>query len=254
MLLYRIGHEGFYAAAERLGGEARFLHSDPFETRPGGWEYGATVELQGLLAPVVPGKVIGVGRNYGAHAAELGNEAPAEPIVFLKPPSSVIGPRTPVLLPPESADVEFEGEIAVVIGERVRRVDAAAAAAAILGVTCAVDVTARDLQRRDATWARGKGFDTFCPLGPAILLDADLGRLAVVTRINGEERQRASTSEMAWGPAELVSWVSQTMTLEAGDVLLTGTPAGVGRLAAGDRIEVEVCGVGVLENPVEVEA
>jgi len=254
MLLYRIGPEGFYAAADSLGGEVRFLHSDPFEVRPGGWELGRPVEPVGLMAPVVPGKVIGIGRNYAAHADELGNERPAEPLMFLKPPSSVIGPKTPVLLPPESDDVEFEGEIAVVLRQRLRRASAEDAAAAILGVTCALDVTARDLQRGDKTWARGKGFDTFCPLGPAILLGADLADLTVVTRVNGEERQRGHGSQMTWGPAELVAYASQTMTLEAGDVILTGTPAGVGRLADGDRVEVEVSGVGVLECPVEAEA
>ncbi|HMB52099.1 MAG TPA: fumarylacetoacetate hydrolase family protein [Thermoanaerobaculia bacterium] len=254
MLLYRIGPEGFYAAADTLGGEVRFLHSDPFEVRPGGWELGRTVEPVGLMAPVVPGKVIGIGRNYGAHADELGNERPSEPLVFLKPPSSVIGPRTPIVLPAESGDVQFEGEIALVLRERVRRASAEDAAGAILGVTCAVDVTARDLQRADKTWARGKGFDTFCPLGPAIRLGADVAELTLVTRVNGEERQRGRGSEMTWGPGELVAWVSQTMTLEAGDVILTGTPAGVGSLADGDRLEVEVSGVGVLECPVEDEA
>lgn len=252
MLLYRIGPEGFLAAREP-GGEARVLFSDPFETLPGGWELGRPVDLADspLLPPVRPGKVVGIGRSYRDHAAELGNPMPSEPLIFLKAPSSVIGPRAPVVLPPESERVEYEGEIAAVVRDRLTRASAEEAAGALLGVTCACDVTARDLQRRDATFARGKSFDTFCPLGPAILTGADLGDLEVVTRVNGVERQRGSSSQMAWSIAEMVAYVSGCMTLEPGDVVLTGTPAGVGPLAAGDRLEVEVSGVGVLENPVE---
>lgn len=252
MLLYRLGPEGFFAAREP-GDEARVLFSDPFETLPGGWELGRPVDLDAApsLAPVRPGKVVGIGRSYRDHAAELGNPMPAEPLIFLKAPSSVIGPRAPVVLPPESERVEFEGEIAVVVRERLTRASVEEAAGSLLGVTCACDVTARDLQRRDATFARGKSFDTFCPLGPAIATGADLGALEVVTRVNGTERQRGSSSQMAWTIAEMVAYVSGCMTLEAGDVVLTGTPAGVGGLEAGDRIEVEVGGVGVLENPVE---
>ena len=252
MLLYRIGPEGFYAVVDD-DGEARVLHSDPFETLPGGWELGRPIDLAAAapMAPVAPGKIVGVGRNYRDHAAELGNPMPAEPLLFLKAPSSVVGPRAPVVLPPESARVEYEGEIAVVVRERLSRVDAETAAGALLGVTCACDVTARDLQRKDATFARAKSFDTFCPLGPAVLVAPDLGALEVVTRVNGSERQRGSVGEMAWGLAELVAYASRMMTLEPGDVLLSGTPAGVGPLADGDRLEVEIPGLGVLVNPVE---
>ncbi len=252
MLLYRIGPEGFYAATDR-DGEPRILHSDPYETLPGGWRFGRPVDLgaASLLAPVVPGKIVGIGRSYREHAVELGNAPPAEPLLFLKAPSSVVGPRTPVVLPPESERVEYEGEIAVVVRERLRRADAETAAGALLGVTCACDVTARDLQRRDATFARAKSFDTFCPLGPAIRVAPDLDDLAVVTRVNGVERQRGTTAELTWPIAEMVAYASRVMTLEPGDVLLTGTPAGVGPLADGDTIEVEVSGVGVLVNPVE---
>jgi 2-keto-4-pentenoate hydratase/2-oxohepta-3-ene-1,7-dioic acid hydratase in catechol pathway len=175
---------------------------------------------------------------------------PSEPLVFLKAATSVVGPKAPVMLPPESERVDFEGEIAVVVRERMTRVDEDTARRGLLGVTAACDVTARDLQRRDATFARAKSFDTFCPLGPGILVGADLGALTVVTRLNGEERQRGETSQMAYSIPFLVSWVSRMMTLEPGDVILTGTPSGVGPLAAGDRVEVEVSGVGVLENPV----
>ncbi len=251
-LLYRVGPEGFYAVGDGEG-DVRFLFSDPFETRPGGWEFGQplTEGAVGLLPPVVPGKIVGIGRNYLEHARELDNPPPEEPLLFLKAPSSVIGHQAPVVLPPESEQVDYEGEIAVVLRERLQRADAEAARAAILGVTCACDVTARDLQRRDPTFARAKSFDTFCPLGPAIRVDPDLESLEVVTRLNGEERQRGRAAEMSFGIVELLVYVSRMMTLEPGDVVLTGTPAGVGPVQDGDRIEVEVAGVGVLENPVE---
>jgi 2-keto-4-pentenoate hydratase/2-oxohepta-3-ene-1,7-dioic acid hydratase in catechol pathway len=250
-LLYRLGPEGFHAATDP-GGELRFLHSDPFEEPPGGWRFGrrADAAASGLLPPVVPGKIVGVGRNYVEHAAELGNAVPAEPLLFLKAPSAVIGPGAPVVLPPESAQVEFEGEVAVVVGRRLRRAGADEARAAVFGVTCACDVTARDLQRRDATFARAKSFDTFCPLGPALHLEPDLGELEVVTRVNGSERQRGHSRQMTWGLVELLVYVSRMMTLDPGDLILCGTPAGVGALADGDEIAVEVSGVGVLTNPV----
>jgi 2-keto-4-pentenoate hydratase/2-oxohepta-3-ene-1,7-dioic acid hydratase in catechol pathway len=252
MLLYRLGPEGFYAATDPEG-EVRWLYSDPFETRPGGFEFGRGVDpaREGLLPPVAPGKIVGVGRSYREHAAELGNEPPEEPLLFLKAPSSIVGPSSPIVLPPESERVEYEGEIAVVVGRRLRRASAEEARHAVLGVTGACDVTARDLQRRDATFARAKSFDTFCPVGPAVLVEADLADLEVVTRVNGEERQRGHTRQMSWGIAEVLAFISRMMTLEPGDLVLTGTPAGVGQLAAGDRVEVEVSGVGVLANRVE---
>jgi 2-keto-4-pentenoate hydratase/2-oxohepta-3-ene-1,7-dioic acid hydratase in catechol pathway len=260
MLLYRLGPEGFYAATDG-DGVLRYLHSDPFSVGPGGWDLGRPVPegTRAPMVPVKPSKVVGIGRNYRAHAAELDNPMPEEPLIFLKAPSSLLGPSAAVVLPPESQRVEYEGEIAVVLGERAHRLSREDAARAILGVTCACDVTARDLQRKDATFARGKSFDTFCPLGPAIAVDGgrgdlDLEDLEVITRLNGEERQRGHVTSMEWGLAELVSYVSRHMTLEPGDVLLTGTPAGVGPLAAGDRLEVEIPGVGVLGNPVEAWA
>jgi 2-keto-4-pentenoate hydratase/2-oxohepta-3-ene-1,7-dioic acid hydratase in catechol pathway len=200
------------------------------------------------IAP--PGKIIGIGRNYREHVKELNNPMPAEPVIFLKAPSSVIASGEPVVLPPESQQVEHEGEIAVVIGRRIKRATPEEARAAVLGVTCANDVTARDLQRQDPCFSRAKSFDTFCPLGPAILTGADLEDLEVVTRVNGEERQRGHTRDMTWGIVDLVVYASRMMTLEPGDVLLTGTPAGVGPLQDGDQVEVEVSGVGVLRNPV----
>jgi len=261
MLFYRTGPEGFYAAGDPAAGDpaagrpaaARILFSDPLETAPADWELGRRVDLaaQPLLAPVVPGKIVGIGRNYAAHARELGNEPPAEPVIFLKAPSSLIGPAAPIVLPPESERVELEGEIAVVVGRRLCRADAVAARAAVLGVTCACDVTARDLQRRDPTFARAKSFDTFCPIGPGVRVGADLDDLTVTTRLNGELCQQAHVGEMIFPIPELLAYVSRMMTLEPGDLVLTGTPAGVRPLADGDHVEVEVSGVGVLSNPVE---
>ncbi|HEV7515668.1 MAG TPA: fumarylacetoacetate hydrolase family protein [Thermoanaerobaculia bacterium] len=254
MLLYRIGPEGFYAVAEAAGAPLSVLYSDPFETRPGGWELGRAVdpESAGLLVPIVPGKIVGIGRNYREHAKELDHPMPPEPLIFLKATSALLGPAAPILLPPESQRVEHEGEIAVVLRKRLTRgADRETARGAVLGVTCACDVTARDLQKKDATFARGKGFDTFCPLGPAVWVDADLDDLAVITRVNGQERQRGHVRDMEWGIVELLVYTSRFMTLEAGDVILTGTPAGVGPLADGDIVEVEIPGLGVLTNPVE---
>ncbi|MDY7092464.1 MAG: fumarylacetoacetate hydrolase family protein [Acidobacteriota bacterium] len=254
MLLYRLGPEGFFAVADE-DGRLRYLHSDPLEVLPGGWELGREVrdEAPVPMVPVKPGKIVGVGRNYRAHAEELGNPMPAEPLLFLKAPSSIVGPRVPVLLPPESGRVEFEGEIAVVIRHRLRRCSAEDARLGILGITAACDVTARDLQRRDATFARGKSFDTFCPLGPAIAVGADVEDLTVTTRVDGEQRQHGHVREMAWGLVELVRYISHFMTLDPGDLVLTGTPEGVGPLATGQQLEVEVSGGDPLDSPIVLE-
>jgi 2-keto-4-pentenoate hydratase/2-oxohepta-3-ene-1,7-dioic acid hydratase in catechol pathway len=252
MLLYRLGPEGFYAATDDEG-VLRFLYSDPFEVLPGGWEYGRVIEAGtlGAMAPVHPGKIVGIGRNYRAHAEELGNPVPDEPVMFLKAPTSLIGPAAPIVLPPESDRVEFEGEIAVVLRQRLCRASHDDARRAVLGVTCACDVTARDLQRLDPCFSRAKSFDTFCPAGPGILVDPDLEDLEIVTRVNGEERQRGHVDIMLFPILDLLVYVSRMMTLEPGDLVLTGTPKGVGALVDGDRLEVEVSGVGILSNPVE---
>ena len=200
-----------------------------------------------------PSKIVCVGRNYRAHAAELGNEVPARPLLFLKPPSAVIVDGEPIVLPEASQRVEHEGEIGVVIGSRLGRGDAAAARVAIAGITCVNDVTARDLQHADGQWTRAKGFDTFCPVGPRLLEvgpDFDLRGLEVRCRVNGAERQHGRSADLVFGIAELVAYISQVMTLEPGDLVATGTPAGVGPLADGDVVEVEIGGVGVLRNPV----
>ncbi len=255
MLLYRLGPEGFYAAAEdaaaAAGGGLRVLRSDPFTTAPGAWELGRAVDPGPLLAPVAPGKIVGIGRNYLEHARELGNDLPAEPVIFLKATSSLLAPRGVVVLPPESRRVEHEGEIAVVMRRRLSRgATLDEARAAVLGITCVDDVTARDLQKTDSTFARAKGFDTFCPLGPAIWVGAGLEDLEVMTRVNGQERQHGRARDMAWGIADLLVYAARMMTLEPGDLVLTGSPPGVGPLADGDRVEVEIPGVGVLEHGV----
>ncbi len=203
-----------------------------------------------LLAPVAPSKIVCVGRNYAAHAKELGNEVPSEPLLFLKPPSALVGPEQAIVRPKSSERVEHEAEIGVVIGARLARANAAEAVRAIFGITCVNDVTARDLQRKDVQFTRAKGFDTFCPVGPWIETDFALDQLSVIGRVNGQERQRGQVGQMIFPIAELLSFISQVMTLEPGDLVSTGTPEGVGPLQPGDRVEIEVPGVGVLGNPV----
>jgi 2-keto-4-pentenoate hydratase/2-oxohepta-3-ene-1,7-dioic acid hydratase in catechol pathway len=206
------------------------------------------------MTVVTPGKIVCVGRNYVAHAREMGNDVPAVPMLFLKPPSAVIGPGAPIVLPPWSAQVEHEAEIGVVIGRRVHRASPDEAIAAVRGFTCANDVTARDLQKSDGQWGRAKGFDSFCPVGPVVAEGLDWSRLEVIGRVNGEERQRGRSAEMHFSIPVLVAFISEVMTLEPGDLILTGTPAGVGPLRHGDLVEVEIPGVGVLSNPVRGEA
>jgi len=197
-----------------------------------------------------PGKIVCIGRNYREHAKELGNEVPVEPLFFLKPSTSIIADGEAIVLPPQSERVEFEGEIGIVIGSQLRKANEADAAAAIHGVVALNDVTARDLQKKDSQWTRAKGFDTFCPIGNVSIDYAELGELTVVTRVNGEERQRASASQMVFSIPMLLSYVSHVMTLEPGDVVATGTPAGVGPLKDGDIVEIEIEGVSKVSNPV----
>ena len=197
-----------------------------------------------------PSKIVCVGRNYVAHARELGNEVPERPMLFFKPPSALIASGAAIVLPPASARVEYEGEIGVVIGRTLRNASPADAEAGIRGFVCINDVTARDLQKTDGQWGRAKGFDTFCPAGPAVAEGLDWRGLEVITRVNGEPRQHGSAAEMHFQIPELLSYISAIMTLEPGDYVATGTPAGVGLLAAGDVVEVEIPGVGVLSNPV----
>ncbi len=202
------------------------------------------------MTQMQPSKIIGIGRNYVAHARELGNPMPAVPIIFFKPPTSLIGHGDTILLPSVSQRVEFEAEIGVVIGTRLRNADAAQAVKGIGGFTCVNDVTCRDLQQVDGQWGRAKGFDTFCPVGPGVVDGMDWRSLELICRLNGTERQRARATDMHFSIPELVSFLSGIMTLEPGDLIATGTPAGTAPMADGDVVEVEIPGVGVLRNPV----
>jgi 2-keto-4-pentenoate hydratase/2-oxohepta-3-ene-1,7-dioic acid hydratase in catechol pathway len=204
-----------------------------------------------LLAPVIPrSKVVCVGKNYHDHAAEMGGEAPAEPLLFLKPNTSVIGPGDAIVRPPQSSRTDFEGELAVVIGRIAKNVPAASALDYVFGYTIGNDVTARDLQKSDGQWARAKGFDTFCPLGPAIETDFDAAAATLQTRVNGEVKQSAPLTDMIHSVSDIIAYASAVFTLLPGDVILTGTPAGIGPFTAGDVVEVEISGLGVLRNPV----
>jgi 2-keto-4-pentenoate hydratase/2-oxohepta-3-ene-1,7-dioic acid hydratase in catechol pathway len=203
-----------------------------------------------LMAPVLPGKIIGVGRNYREHAVEQGVEIPEIPLIFLKPPSSVIGADDSIILPPQSKEVVHEAELAIVIGKKGRWIHPEEAFNFIFGFCIGNDVTARDLQRRDGQWTRGKGFDTFCCLGPWIETDLDVADALVSCRVNGELRQMASTREMVFSIPQLIAYISSIMTIEPGDVIMTGTPAGSSPLKAGDLVEVSVEGIGAMTNKV----
>jgi 2-keto-4-pentenoate hydratase/2-oxohepta-3-ene-1,7-dioic acid hydratase in catechol pathway len=226
------------AAARRFTGSP--LHGAALDDAPVSFSHAE------LRVPVAPSKIVCVGRNYAAHAKELGNEPPKEPLLFFKPPSALVGPGARIELPPESARVEHEAELGVVIGRRVRRVPYADAMTAVFGYTCVNDVTARDLQRKDGQWARAKGFDGFCPVGPWIETDLDPRGLTVRCLVDGTLRQDGRTADMIFDVASLVSYVSNVMTLEPGDLLATGTPEGVGPLAPGNRVTVTIDGIGEL--------
>jgi 2-keto-4-pentenoate hydratase/2-oxohepta-3-ene-1,7-dioic acid hydratase in catechol pathway len=242
------GDEIAYGGVEPEG--VRVYRGTPFVA----WEPTETVvsftEVQ-LLAPVFPTKVVAVGRNYADHAAESGAEIPQEPLIFIKPATAVIGPLASIVLPPESSEVHHEAELAVVMGKVTRNVGIEDVGSHVLGYTAANDVSARDLQRKDGQWARAKGFDTFCPLGPAIETEVDpLEGLSIICRVDGDIRQSGTTTDMVFGVGEIVSFVSRVMTLLPGDVILTGTPSGTGPLVPGNRVEVEIERIGSLLNPV----
>jgi len=223
----------------------------------GGTPMGAVHDLSAvrLLAPSEPTKIVCIGRNYREHAAELGNEPPKEPLIFLKPPSAVIGPEEAIVCPAISKRVDHEGELGIVIGQRCRRLKPQENPLDyVFGYTCVNDVTARDLQKADVQFTRGKGFDTFCPIGPVIVRGMDARDLAVETYVNGERRQAGRTSEMIFGLDAIIRFITDVMTLEPGDVIATGTPSGVGPLKPGDVVEVVVEGIGRLRNPVVAES
>jgi 2-keto-4-pentenoate hydratase/2-oxohepta-3-ene-1,7-dioic acid hydratase in catechol pathway len=199
---------------------------------------------------VRPGKIVCVGRNYVEHAREMGNEVPSEPLIFLKPPSSIIGDGAFIERPPQSSQVEHEGEIGILIGRQLRRVSESDAESGIAGIVAVNDVTARDLQRKDSQWTRAKGFDTFCPVGNVHEGSVDLNALDLVTTVNGEVRQHATSAEMVFKIPMLLSFISHLMTLEPGDLVATGTPSGIGPLKSGDTVEVTIAGISRVRNPV----
>lgn len=251
MQLVRFKHEAEERWGDLAGGEILVLEGEPGGSlRP----TGRRVPLAGarLLAPCRPSKIVCVGLNYRDHAEELGEKLPERPVLFLKPPSAVIGPGETIVKPGLCRRLDYEGELAVVIGRTARQVPVEEALDCVLGYTCANDVTARDLQPKDGQWTLSKSFDTFCPLGPAVVTGIDPADLEITVRVNGETRQHSRTSRLIFGVAELVSFISHVMTLWPGDVILTGTPGGIGSLEPGDTVEVEISQVGLLENRVGV--
>jgi 2-keto-4-pentenoate hydratase/2-oxohepta-3-ene-1,7-dioic acid hydratase in catechol pathway len=255
--LYRVRQHGeSFHAVERDGELRRAVPAS--EDIFGGYALGPAVAgglaSVTLLAPVQPSKIVCVGLNYKDHAAEVKKALPAEPLLFLKPSTALIDPGAPILLPPGVGRVDYEGELALVIGTRAHRVPAARAWEHVFGLTCMNDVTARDLQNKESQYTRCKGFDTFAPLGPCIAVGADGTPRTVETRVNGERRQSSSTSQLIFGIEHLVEFITFVMTLEPGDVISTGTPSGIGPLAHGDVVTVSVEGIGALSNPVHAES
>ncbi len=248
MRVVRLMHEGDCRYGLADASTVTLISDEPFAA----WEPESTIPLAEarLVAPVAPTKVVCVGMNYRAHIAEMGHAVPSQPVIFVKPSTAVIGPMQPIPLPEGVGRVDYEGELAVVIGRRMHRVPAANVSQSVLGLCCGNDVTARDLQKIDGQWTRAKGFDGFCPLGPWVATDVDPGDLLLETLVNGELKQSSRTSDMLFHPWELVSFISNVMTLVPGDVVLTGTPGGIGPLHSGDTVEVRIEGVGSLCNPV----
>ena len=246
--VYRIEIDGEARFAIERDGAWSLLDGDLFgDFRPGP---GLDTDGLRLLPPVTPSKIVAVGLNYRDHAREMGKALPSEPLIFLKPPSAVIGPGSSIVIPPGAGRVDYEAEVGIVIGRTARNVRAAEASDYVLGLTCVNDVTDRDLQKRDVQYTRAKGFDTFAPIGPAIAIGLDGRSLAVGSTVNGVTRQSSSTREMIFPPDRVVEFVSHVMTLLPGDVIATGTPPGVGPIAPGDRVAVAVEGVGELANDV----
>lgn len=255
MKICRFEHQGTTSYGLVEGERIEVLGAPPFERIERIERTGRTVALAEarLLTPTAPSKIVGVGLNYRAHAEEMKKPVPEQPLLFLKPPSAALDPGAPIVLPRISNEVHYEAELAVVIGRTARRITPEEAPEVILGYTAFCDVTARDIQRRELQYTRAKGCDTFAPFGPVIATGLDPRNLGVIARLNGALRQDGRTSDMIFDVYSLVSFVSQGMTLVAGDVLTTGTPPGVGPLAAGDILEIEIEGVGILRNPVVSE-
>ncbi len=246
---YTTGDDPTYGLVDGAGEKIAQISGDPLYSKIDLTGATTTVDEVRLLAPVIPrSKVIGIGKNYADHAKEMGGEAPAEPLMFLVPNTAVAGPGDPVVMPPQSDNVHYEGELAVVIGRMCKDISPAEATKVVFGYTCANDVTARDLQRSDGQWSRAKGFDTFCPLGPWIETDLDPGSVRLRTRLDGRIVQDGATADMIHDVWTLISHASHAFTLLPGDVILTGTPAGVGPVQEGQRVEVEVSDIGTLAN------
>jgi 2-keto-4-pentenoate hydratase/2-oxohepta-3-ene-1,7-dioic acid hydratase in catechol pathway len=251
MRVFRVDHHGTPRHVIEDGGRPRLLEGDLFDE----YEAGDAVSLDGarLLAPIIPSKIVAIGLNYKDHAAEQGKPLPQEPMMFIKPSTAVIGPDDPIVLPDGAGRIDYEAEVGVVIGKRASRVREQDASAYVLGLTCVNDVTARELQKRDIQYTRAKGFDTFAPLGPCIAMGVDYNQpqgVAVEGWVNDTKRQSSSTQQLIFSIDRLIAFVSSVMTLLPGDIISTGTPAGIGPLAAGDRVTVKVAGVGDLTNPV----
>ncbi|MDE9366323.1 fumarylacetoacetate hydrolase family protein [Luteipulveratus sp. YIM 133132] len=247
---YTTGEDPTYGLVDGAGDKIAEISGDPLYSKIELTGRTTTVDEVRLLAPVIPrSKVIGIGKNYAEHAREMGGEAPTEPLMFLVPNTAVAGPDDPVVMPPQSQRVDYEGELAVVIGRMCKDVTPQEARQVVFGYTVANDVTARDLQKSDGQWSRAKGFDTFCPLGPWIETDLDVSDLRLQTRVDGEVRQDGTTADMIHDVWTLISHASQAFTLLPGDVILTGTPEGIGPVEPGQRVEVEIDQIGVLGNP-----
>jgi 2-keto-4-pentenoate hydratase/2-oxohepta-3-ene-1,7-dioic acid hydratase in catechol pathway len=248
MRVVRLMHDGDcrYGLADDV--MITLISDEPFAA----WEPEGFLQLRDahLLAPVSPTKVVCVGLNYKKHIAEMGHEVPDQPVIFVKPSTSVVGPGQPITIPTGIGRVDYEGELGIVIGRRTHRASAETAADNILGLCCGNDVTARDIQKADGQWTRAKGYDTFCPLGPWVATGVEPDDLLLETLVNGEVKQSVRTTDMLFHPYELVSFISQVMTLVPGDVVLTGTPGGIGPITAGDTVEVRIECVGTLSNPV----
>jgi 2-keto-4-pentenoate hydratase/2-oxohepta-3-ene-1,7-dioic acid hydratase in catechol pathway len=251
MKIIRINHLGVPRWAVLKGESYYLMFGDLFrnpvdvDARP------HVLDPSRLLCPVMPTKILAVGLNYAEHVTEMDEPAPADPVLFLKPPSALVGPGGTIVLPPQSEKVEHEAELAVVLKSRLHNATEEEARKAIWGFTCCNDVTARDLQKKDGQWARAKGFDTFCPVGPWIDTDFTETDQVILCRVNGEEKQRSTVAHRTWNTAQLLSFASHVMTLEPHDLLTTGTPAGTGPLRAGDMVEVEIDGLGILSNKVQ---
>jgi 2-keto-4-pentenoate hydratase/2-oxohepta-3-ene-1,7-dioic acid hydratase in catechol pathway len=248
MRLFRMEHGGGIRYAIEADDIFRLLEGDVFAGPP--YRAGAVIEPGRILAPVTPSKVVAIGLNYLDHAAEMNKPLPPEPLMFMKPSTAVIGPDDAIRLPPGAGAVHHEAELGIVIGKLTHRVTADRALASVLGFTCVNDVTARDLQKKDVQYTRAKGFDTFAPIGPCVAIGLDPASLDIEGWVNGVRRQSSNTRQLIFSVREIIAFVSSVMTLLPGDVIATGTPSGVGPLAAGDRVTVKIAGIGELSNPV----